>query len=101
LDAAMLLGLALGVGVLTKQSGTFALTMVPLGLLVFDWSAHARGRRLARWIAYVVLAVAVCAVCYSVLMLSPDWRTYLHARNQFHRPIGEVLTHPFTPISKN
>lgn len=100
-DVALLLGLAAGAGLLTKRSGLFALAMIPLALLVFDWRPAARARRLAAWAGGAVLAGAVCAGCYAILMLSPNWETYKLARGQFNRPLGDVIADPWTPISAN
>jgi 4-amino-4-deoxy-L-arabinose transferase-like glycosyltransferase len=101
LDTALLLGLATGAGLLTKESALFTVAMVPLGLLLFDWRGPALRRRLAAWGGYLLVAAVVCLGCWSILMLSPDWRTYVHARDQFHRPIGDVLSDPIKPLSKN
>jgi 4-amino-4-deoxy-L-arabinose transferase-like glycosyltransferase len=100
-DVALLLGLAAGVGILTKRSGLFAVAMVPLALLVFDWRPQERARRLAAWAGATALAATVAAGCYAILALSPNWETYKLARSQFNRPIGDVLSDPWAPISAN
>jgi 4-amino-4-deoxy-L-arabinose transferase-like glycosyltransferase len=100
-DAALLLGLALGAGLLTKRSGAFALAMAPLSLLVFDWRPEGRFRRLGCWLGGIAVAGAITAGCYAVLMLSPNWEVYKRARSQFNRPLGDVLSDPWTPISAN
>lgn len=101
IDVALLLGLAAGAGLLTKESGQFALAMVPLGLLAFDWRGPRVAARLARWVGAIAVAAATCAACWAILLLSPNWETYKHARDQFHRPLGDVLGDPWKPISAN
>ena len=67
---ALLLGIVIGVGLLTKLTMTIALWLMPLGALVFDWQRHALRSRLLRWLGSLALAVAVSALCYQVLRLS-------------------------------
>ncbi|HEX4745409.1 MAG TPA: glycosyltransferase family 39 protein [Gaiellaceae bacterium] len=67
---ALLLGVVLGVGLLTKLTMTIALWLMPLGALVFDWQRHTLRSRLQRWLGSLALAVAVSALCYQVLRLS-------------------------------
>lgn len=67
---ALLLGVVIGVGLLTKLTMTIALWLMPLGALVFDWQQQALRSRLLRWLGSLALAVAVSALCYQVLRLS-------------------------------
>ena len=99
LDSALLLGLALGAGLLTKESGRFAIAMVPVALLLFDWHEPRVGPRFARWAGGVALASAICVLCFSVLTLSPLWPVYQNDRSELRRPVGEALLHPIGEIS--
>jgi hypothetical protein len=67
---ALLLGVVIGVGLLTKLTMTIALWLMPLGALAFDWRRQALRSRLLRWLGSLALAVAVAALSYQVLRFS-------------------------------
>ena len=71
LDAALLLGLVWGVGLLAKLSMVASVVLVPIGLLLIDWRRETLGRRLLRWVGALALAGLVAAALYQVLRLSP------------------------------
>ncbi|MGI8579489.1 MAG: ArnT family glycosyltransferase, partial [Solirubrobacteraceae bacterium] len=90
---AIALGVALTAGILAKQTGMFALVLLPVSLVCFDWRAEGRRERVLRWVGCAALALVITAVGHAVLRLSP-----LHDRlpqttaalHQF-RPLGEAL----------
>ena len=90
---AVLLGLALGAGLLTKQSGEFAVIFLPLSLLLFVWRAPGTARRLARWIGLAALALVIAYVLYSIERLSPLW----YERGQIAKSLGQY-TPPGTAL---
>lgn len=96
LDAALLLGIALAAGLLTKETGQFALVLLPLSLLCFDWGGARAAARLAAWVGGVVLALAVAGIGFSILLLSEYWDDLGPTRRAIgmHRPLGEALAHP-------
>lgn len=71
LDVALLLGMAIGAGLLTKSSAQFAMIFLPVTLLVFDWSRSRRIHRLFRWIGFAGIAVFLAIVIQTILRLSP------------------------------
>lgn len=71
LDVALLLGMAIGAGLLTKSSAQFAMMFLPVTLLVFDWSRSRRIHRLLRWIGLAGIAVFLAIVIQTILRLSP------------------------------
>ena len=77
LAGAMLLGIVLGAGVLTKPTTYPAIALLPFGLLVFDWSPAGRLHRLLRWIGGVGVALLITGGLYSIMKLSPYWHLYL------------------------
>jgi 4-amino-4-deoxy-L-arabinose transferase-like glycosyltransferase len=99
-DIALLLGAALAAGLLTKASGLYALLLLPFSLLLFDWSAHARWRRLARWVGCIVLALVIVGMGQGLVRMSGDFYAgdaAAVAPMQFNSPsyalshLGEVL----------
>ena len=96
LDLGLLLGLAFGAGLLTKESGAIALVLLPASLLVFHWREAGWRRRLAAWVGCAVVSLVVAGICYSVLTLSEFWDDYGSARASLGtwRPLGTGLSHP-------
>jgi 4-amino-4-deoxy-L-arabinose transferase-like glycosyltransferase len=107
LGDALLLGLALGAGALTKSTTYFAIALLPLGALTFDWRPHHRVRRLAAWAGAIVLALAVAGLGYSTMLLSQfydDFKqaqepeaTPAHSFGEGLRDLGHWLDHNVPP----
>jgi 4-amino-4-deoxy-L-arabinose transferase-like glycosyltransferase len=93
---AFLLGLAMAGGLLTKETGGLALVLLPVSLLVFDWRAEGRGRRLLAWLGCALSAVAIAGLGYLVLTLSEYWDDYPRARTSLgtFRSFGDGIGHP-------
>jgi 4-amino-4-deoxy-L-arabinose transferase-like glycosyltransferase len=97
------LGVALAAGILAKQTGNFALVLLPVSLVCFDWRGPGRGKRLLRWAGCVALALLIVAVGNAVLRLSPLYDRLDQARAALHqfRPVGAVLKDPFAELAGN
>jgi 4-amino-4-deoxy-L-arabinose transferase-like glycosyltransferase len=101
------LGVALGVilaaGVLTKRNTLPALALLPVSLLVFDWSAEGRRARIVKWLASLAVVVALVVVAQLILRSSNYWSQYeAFSRVGSHgvgfagvRPLSQVLKDPF------
>jgi 4-amino-4-deoxy-L-arabinose transferase-like glycosyltransferase len=96
LDFALLLGIVLAVGLLTKETGRFALVLLPLSLLCFRWNDPAWPARLALWGGYAAVAFALAGIGYSILRLSDLYQEMERAGRAIglHRDYGEALRHP-------
>jgi hypothetical protein len=92
LDLALLLGFTLGALVLAKPTGTLAILLLPVSLIMFDWNRADRVRRLARWICLVALALLIAGGMYALTRLSPLAYT---PQPHNHRTIGDFLSDPF------
>jgi hypothetical protein len=103
LDVALFLGIALGAGLLTKESGRFALFLLPASLLCFQWGHPQRWRRLLRWAGAIVVALAVAGALYSIQKLSPYYSQLAALRQQTEpiRSTGEALGHPLRWFDQN
>ena len=101
LDAALLLGLTLGMGMLNKTSGFLSLYMLPGTLLLFDWRRDGRVKRLFRWIGLVCIAAVISQLLYSVLRLSPLYAMVGQKDAVFVYSFKEWLTHPFNFLLGN
>lgn len=101
LDAALLLGLGLGMGMLNKTSGFLSLYMLPGTLLLFNWQRGGRMGRLLRWVGYVLIAAVISQLLYSVLRLSPLYAMVGQKDAVFVYPFKEWLRHPFNFLLGN
>jgi 4-amino-4-deoxy-L-arabinose transferase-like glycosyltransferase len=104
LRVAALLGLVLAAGLWTKENTTPALVLIPLSLLVFDWSPDGRSERLRRWLIGIGIALAMAVTAKLLLRTSSLYPLYEHARDNpllyTVRPLGDVLSDPFAELGK-
>ncbi len=70
LDVALLLGVALGLGLLTKLTSIASIALLPASLMLFDWGPTGRARRLGRWLGAVLVALVVAWLLYRLMYLS-------------------------------
>lgn len=105
-DIALILGMAMGGGLLTKSSAFFNIYLLPFTLLLFDWSLGSRseGRdksqkqrwpRFFQWAGLVLIAVILAQAYYSILRLSPFFHIIGEKNTIFIYPISEWRVHPF------
>lgn len=71
LDVALLLGMAIGMGLLTKSSAQFSLYLLPTTLFIFDWSNPKRIVKLFRWISLAGISTFMALMMQTILRLSP------------------------------
>lgn len=95
LDAALLLGVVLGAGMLNKSSGFLSYYMLPLSLLLFDWKSNKRMKRLVRWVMLAAVAGIFSQVFYSVLRLSAYFHMVGLKNNVFLFSMHEWFDQPF------
>lgn len=95
LDIALLLAMSLGGGMLTKTSGFLSMYMLPITLLLFDYSRKNLKWQLLKWLGLVGLAAVLSQIYYSVLRLSPWFHMISEKDKTFIYPFNEWLLHPF------
>jgi 4-amino-4-deoxy-L-arabinose transferase-like glycosyltransferase len=100
---ALLLGLALGAGTLTKETTVTALVLLPLSLAVFDWKSPRHARRLARWCGLVVIALLLDAAAIGVMKLSPFYSDLGRLRAELYptHSLTAALSDPLKWIEAN
>jgi hypothetical protein len=100
---AVLLGITLGAGLLTKETGEIAVVLLPASLLLFPWRSPGRGRRLLRWAGCVLLAVALAYFLYSIERLSPLYYELgsIRKRLALYTPPGQALRHAGAILERN
>lgn len=101
LDAALLLGLVLGAGMLNKSSGFLSLYLLPFSVLLFDWRSEKLFSRLLRWCGFIVIAAFLSQIVYSVLRLSPFFHMVGQKDGVFLFTVKEWINQPFRFLTGN
>lgn len=96
LDIALLLGLTIGAGLLTKSSAQFSLMMLPLALLLFNWREKNLPRRLAIWSLLAALVVMLSQVIKFIIKLSPLSHMVGLKNLEFIVSLREFFEHPLS-----
>lgn len=98
LDTALLLGLTLGAGMLNKTSGFLSLYLLPMTLLLFDWT---RPKNLIRWIGLALIAALLSLALYSILRLSPLFHMIAQKDTVFVYTFAEWIANPTQHLEGN
>jgi 4-amino-4-deoxy-L-arabinose transferase-like glycosyltransferase len=80
LRIAVVLGLVVACGVLTKETAWAAVALMPVSLLCFDWSPDGRSRRLRKWLQGAAIAVAGAVAAELAMRSSDYYATLEHLR---------------------
>ncbi len=101
LDIALIHGLILGGGVLTKTSAFLFAYMSPFLLLLTDFKKRAWRADMWRWIMLVLVSVFFAYLYYSILRLSPFFHIIEEKNATFVYPFNEWIQHPFRFVIGN
>ncbi|MCL5433197.1 MAG: glycosyltransferase family 39 protein [Patescibacteria group bacterium] len=101
LDVALILGMVIGMGVLTKTSAFFSIYLLPFSLILFDFKTKKRVNLFFKWIGLALVSVILAYAVYSILRLSPFFHIISDKNSIFVYPFNEWLTHPFTYLHGN
>lgn len=71
LDIALILGMVLGAGMLTKTSANFSIILLPLSLIILNFKQKNYFKKIIRWGIFALIAVVIAEVLYNSLRLSP------------------------------
>ena len=94
LDIALILGMILGGGILTKSSGFFNIYLLPTTLVLFNFKDKKWKSKLAKWLWFALLAIVLSQGYYSVLRLSPLFQMIAQKDTTFVYPFSEWIKHP-------
>lgn len=102
LDLALILGMIVGAGMLTKSSADFALVLLPFSLLLFKFKNNKdRKAKLIHWLGYALVVIVVANLIYNILRLSPFFYIINQKNYLFIYSPTEWLSHPFTYLFNN
>ncbi|MDO8487457.1 MAG: glycosyltransferase family 39 protein [Candidatus Curtissbacteria bacterium] len=101
LDYALLNGIILGLGLITKSSISFFLYLLPASLIVFDFKKELLIKRLSKWLGLSVITFAISETIYNALRVSPLFYMIDRKNHEFIRTFSEVIKNPFLHFSGN
>ncbi len=101
LDVALIAGLVIGGGVLTKTNAFSSIYSIPLLLFIFDWNKKLLKNRLLKFVVLSIVVYVLASIIYSVLRLSPFFHIIAQKNALFFYPPGEWIKHPFTYFPGN
>lgn len=101
LDAALLLGMTVGAGMLTKSSGLLFILLSPATILVSNWKKKQLVRNLLIWMGLLIIAFVLAQGIYNLLRLSQFYYRIEQKNYEFIIPISEFLRQPLRLIWGN
>ncbi|MEX2028030.1 MAG: glycosyltransferase family 39 protein [Candidatus Curtissbacteria bacterium] len=101
LDLALLGGIVLGLGLITKSSANFFLLLLPVSLLLFDFNKPNLAKRLSKWVGFAAVMFFISQVIYNALRVSPLFYMISRKNSEFIRSFSDVLTSPFLHFAGN
>jgi len=96
LDLALLLGLSIGAGMLTKSSGLLFLLLSPVTLLLSSWPKKKRLKQLGLLIFFFLVVVILSQSLYSILRLSQFFYRISQKNYEFIIPLSDFIRSPFS-----
>lgn len=101
LDAALILGFAIGGGLLTKSSAQFSLYLLPASLVLFDWHKTHLKSRLLQWLGLAALASLIALAFSWIIKLSPLQHMVGQKNLTFIYSFSEFFQNPFQHFQGN
>lgn len=101
LDLALILGMIIGGGMLTKTSANFALILLPFSLLLFNFKDKQWRAKLQKWVVFALVVLVVSNGMYNVLRLSPFFHIIADKNLVFIYSFHEWIQHPLEYFVNN
>ncbi len=101
LDVALITGLTIGAGMLTKTNAFFSLYSMPFLLIIFDWKQKTLKNKFLKFLGLCIVAAVLSNAIYSILRLSPFYHIIDEKNALFVYPFAEWIQHPLTYLQSN
>jgi len=101
LDIALLLGMVIGLGLLTKSSAFFFIYLMPFSLLLFNWQRKNNFKSLLKWSGLSLLSILLAHIIYNSLRLSPFFYIIEQKNYSFIYTLSDFLDRPFSVLRPN
>ena len=101
LDLALLLGMTIGAGLLTKSSANFSWYLLPLTLLLIKWPKNGKLAVFAKWLGLTLVVIVQAQIYENITRLS-EFRHVIAQKNlSFIYSFSEFLQDPFRVAQGN
>lgn len=101
LDYALLTGLTIGLGLITKSSAFLYLYLLPIPLIAVNFKKGNIIKHLTSYLPLALLSVILSQIIFNSLRLSPLFYMIDRKNMEFIRPVGVVLQNPFLYFISN
>src|SRR3989338_5591469 len=101
LDIALILGINLGLGLLTKSSALFSILLMPASLLLFEPKGKNKLKKLFKWIVLSFLSILIAQIMFNALRLSPYFYIIEQKNFSFIMPLSEFIKNPWQNFISN
>lgn len=101
LDVALILGMIIGGGMLTKTSANFGFILLPFSLLLFPFKGKIDKIKLGKWALFALAAFVIAQGMYTVLRLSPFYHIIGEKNLTFIYSFSEWFQKPFAYLNGN
>lgn len=95
LDTAMILGMTVGAGMITKSSAQFFLFLLPVSLLLGNFHKKKRLKQIVKWIGAASVCFIIAQVMFNSLRLSPAFYIINQKDHVFILTLKEFFEKPF------
>ncbi len=101
LDIALILGMIIGGGMLTKTSANFGFILLPFALLLFPFKKKFDKLLLGKFVLFAGVAFIIANAMYTILRLSPFYHIIGQKNLSFIYSFSEWLQSPFAYVFGN
>ncbi len=101
LDVALILGMVMGSGALTKTSAFFSIPLLFVTYILYDWKQKLWKQKLMKLFGLSLVSIVLTFGFYSLLRLSPFFHTINDKNSNFAYPLNEWLQHPLLYFVSN
>lgn len=101
LDLAMLAGITLGLGLITKSPAIFFAMMLPLTVFVSNDRTMKHWSNRIKLVVLWVIVMGFAFTIYNILRLGPEFHMIAIRNKDYIFSISEVLSHPLNPFLGN
>lgn len=97
LDVAMITGILLGLGLLTKSPALFFALLIPLTLIFFPFKEKKSKGLIKLFLLWLVIGF-FSGTIYNILRLGPEFHMIAIRNQDYIFSISEIIKHPFNPL---
>lgn len=101
LDLAMISGIILGLGLITKSPAIFFSLLLPTTIIFLNFSKKGREFRLGKLIIYYGVVYLFAFSIYNLLRLGPEFHLISLRNKDYVYSLSEIMKHPFNPLLGN